>query len=151
MTDNIESILRRLHAFEGRAPAGFKFDRDDANERGRSPSAFDNARTDLARQPEGERAEGMVHRGTTGNGGSLQTDSTAHIAAPTEEELPELRSVFVRRVQDVLRRHGWTHAIAAQHCGISPARLEALLANRLSDIGRAEMTRIAARLDIAAP
>lgn len=151
MTDHIESILRRLRAFEGRAPAGFKFDRDDANERGQSPLASDNVRTDLARQPEVERAEGKVDRCTTGNGGSLQTDSTAHIAPSAEEELPELRSVFVRRVQDALRRRGWTHAIAAQHCGISPARLEALLANRLSDIDRAEMTRIEARLDIAAP
>lgn len=57
MTDDLESILRRLRALEGRVPAGFTFDRDDANERGQSPSVSDNARMASARQLDCERAD----------------------------------------------------------------------------------------------
>ena len=68
--------------------------------------------------------------------------------ADTPEQAASLkaRAEMMRQIADIIRRNGWTQAVAARHCGITQPRMNDLLRGRISRFSLDALVNLATAL-----
>lgn len=67
-------------------------------------------------------------------------------ANPAEAENLRVRSMLMRRIEQIIRRGRWTQAEAARRCGVSQPRINDLLRGRVTRFSLDALVNLAAAL-----
>ncbi len=82
---------------------------------------------------------------------SVRSESFASVwdaIADSPEQAASLkaRAEMMRQIADIIRRNGWTQAVAARHCGITQPRMNDLLRGRISRFSLDALVNLATAL-----
>ena len=66
--------------------------------------------------------------------------------SPTEAANLELRSTLMIKIEQIIKKNGWTQAEAAKRCGVSQPRMNDLLRGRISRFSLDALVNIASAL-----